>query len=171
MDIDNDSFKYNTNEHIITKLLVLDSEHRNTTLYTSANNFQIDLDKVNQSPLRDVLAIKLVKFDIYGGSTSLSQKSIYLRINDYNQVILGSPNINFAFANFISTTSGIAFHDSSSVLLETDPYIYTFNPVKNNLNKFSISILNPDGTLFDTKDHKVVISLAIYTKRNKYAMR
>lgn len=168
MDIDNDTFNYNTNEHIVTKLLVLDSEHRDTALYSSVNNFQIDLDKVNQSLLRDVLAIKLIKFDIYGGSQSLSQKSIYLRINDYNQVILGTPNINFAFANFISNSSGVAFHDSSSVLLETDPYIYTFNPVKSTLGKFEITIVNADGTLYDTKDHKVAISLAIYTKRIKY---
>lgn len=168
MDIDNDKYDYNTNDRIVTKLLVLDSEHRNTTLYPNTNNFQIDLEKVNQAPLRDVLAIKLIKFDIFGGGLALDKRSVYLRINDFNHSIVGTANINFAYANFITNSTGLNFHDTSSVLLETDPNVYTFNPVRGNLRKFDVSILNADGTLYDTKDHKVVMTFAIYSKRNKY---
>ena len=164
MNIDNDKFNYRTNEHIVTNILVLDSKHRNVTMYPKANNFTINLDNI-----RDVLAIKLIKFDIYGSGHSLDISSIYLQINDYKQAFIGTDNIKSAFANFIATTNGLSYHDTSSVYIETDPNTYVFNPVAGNLYKFDISILKSDGSLFDTLDYSVVINLAVYTKRNKFS--
>jgi len=170
MNIDNDKTNYNTDTKILTNLLVLDSDHRDTTIYSKANNFIIDLDKAGQPPLRDVLGIRMYKFYMYGGSSSnLQPSSVYLQLNDYNHIITGTPLIKSAFANFITNPNGVTFYDSSSVLMETDSSIYTFNPVAGNIRKFKISILNSDGTLYDTKDFKVVMSLTVLSKRNKYS--
>jgi len=166
MNIDNDNFNYRTNEHIEKNIIVLDSNHRNININAKTNNFIINLDTI-----RDVLAIKLIKFDIYGGRSSLQLSSIYLQINDYKHTILGNDNIKSAFANFITSKDGLSYYDTSSVYLETDPNTYVFNPVAGKLNKFEISILKSDGSLFDTLDYNVVINLAIYTKRNKFSRK
>jgi len=168
MNIDNDKYDYSTNNHIVTNLVVIDSNHRNTNLNPNVNNFTIDLEKANQSAFRDVLGMKLVSYTIYGGSINLTPSSIYLQINDYKHAIVGTSSISSAFANFVVSATGVTHTDTSSVLLECDPNTHIFNPVLGNLRKFNVSLLNSDGSLFNMQDYKISMTFAVYTKRVKY---
>lgn len=168
MNIDRDPFEYDTNNHISNNLVVIDSEHRDTAKYPKTGSFTIDLEDANQAPFRDVLAIKLINFNLHSPAGPLDTVPVYLKVNDYRHLITGTSKIPYAFSQFVASTSNITFTNTTSPIIAVDPYTYIPNPVIGNLRKFDISLVKSDGTLFDTKDAKLSLGLSVYTKRNKF---
>jgi hypothetical protein len=193
MNIDQDKKNYHTNEAVINQALIIDSNHRNVATYPLSNSFMIDLESTatkttitsvngvnvtntftggvggNKVAFRDVIAIKLIGFEIFGATSNFTTQSVYLQINDYSHALTGSESINNIFARFTLTQTGVTFSDTTSPDITVDPYTYICNPVIGNLRRFTINLLNADGTPFNAKGATIIVSLSIYSKRNKFS--
>lgn len=193
MNIDQDKKNYHTNEAVINQALIIDSNHRNVATYPLSNSFMIDLESTatkttitsvngvnvtntftggvggNKVAFRDVIAIKLIGFEIFGATSNFTAQSVYLQINDYSHALTGSESINNIFARFTLTQTGVTFSDTTSPDITVDPYTYICNPVIGNLRRFTINLLNADGTPFNANGATIIVSLSIYSKRNKFS--
>jgi hypothetical protein len=193
MNIDQDKKNYHTNEAVINQALIIDSNHRNVATYPLSNSFMIDLESTatkttitsvngvnvtntftggvggNKVAFRDVIAIKLIGFEIFGATSNFTAQSVYLQINDYSHALTGSESINNIFARFTLTQTGVTFSDTTSPDITVDPYTYICNPVIGNLRRFTINLLNANGTPFNANGATIIVSLSIYSKRNKFS--
>jgi hypothetical protein len=193
MNIDQDKKNYHTNEAVINQALILDSNHRDVATYPLSNSFMIDLESTatkttittvngvnvtntftggiggNKVAFRDVIAIKLIGFEIFGATSNFTAQSVYLQINDYSHALTGSESINNIFARFTLTQTGVTFSNTTSPDMTVDPYTYICNPVIGNLRRFTINLLNANGTPFNAKGATIIVSLSIYSKRNKFS--
>lgn len=139
---------------------------------SSPNKFTMKLS----SPLRDVVAIKLLGIEIRpANNNSLFTGEVFVNINDYYNTtvpynINGQQYERKTFANFYVEGPGLVFNNRDlATTLSLDPYTYIFDPIQSSLDRFDIQITNNAGALYDTLGRPVKIVLAVYTKRHKFS--
>lgn len=168
------------------KLLVLERNHDRNP---KASSFVINLSGVAATDtypgssyehsgfgdLKDVVGIKLYSFDIVPKNavdstiTKMKSSSVYILLNNYDNMITGSSKVPVAFGRaFVYGNTGVSYVGSSPPNMGSDPFTYIFDPVLGRLSQFNVSLVDSDGNPFDVKDNNVIITLAVFTKRNKY---
>lgn len=152
------------------KLLVLERQHAITY---NVGSFTVDLDKGGYGELKDVVAIKLYAFEIVAADgvpsvAAVAPGSVYIQLNDYAHLITGHPTVPTAFARVTVKSDGVSYVASQPPAMALDPFTYIVDPVIGRLAKFTVSLFKSNGTAFDVNGNNVIITLAVYSKRNKY---
>ena len=127
------------------KMVVLELKHDLNAAASNATAFNINLDKGGFGPLKDVVALKLYSFEVVasdGGTfEAVSDCSVYVSLNDYNDVVTGNPNLPAIFARVSVKSSGVSFINAAPpVTLGADPLTHVFDPVQGNLSKFTVKL-------------------------------
>lgn len=148
----------------------------------NTDNFDLTNGETNpflakmSSPFRDVVAVKLLSFEIRSSSEySFIAREVFLQINDFRVMTVeynknGTQHQRDAFASFYLDAAGIIFSNRDlATTLSLDPYTYIFDPIQSSLDRFNIQIIENDGSIVDTNQFPVKIVLAVYTKRNKFS--
>lgn len=166
------SFQTHWPEQVVTKVAVLSSADIVNNGDT-ASNFTLSLP----SRVYDVLGIKLVALDIAfprSDATPPNPTSIFLSINDIRHVMSSNSRVDGCFAyvtplptnSFANeTTLHYTFKNDSGGI--DDPYTYMFTPATSSLEKISIRLSNPDGSLYVADSGKVTVTLLLYTRFSK----
>ena len=151
--------------------IILDSEHRDKSVYPNVNDYTIRL----QESLRNVVAIRLMRTEFYSPSNTFGYFVInearvplqiynvehaYLYLNGYiSTAVANDTNI----ALFGRIGPGTEFYPAITGDPLMDPYIYVFRPVEPRLRKFQVKLLQADGALYNyTANARVVMTLAVY---------
>ena len=175
------------------KILVLDSDFRDTDIFPRTNSFTLTSDS-----FRDIVGIKVLSVDI-SPNVLLNKTPIYIDINKYNlikqagtggvaqQKVFNNNTPTIYSSNIATTTytpnsfnslaiitnvnpniAPISYrNESPSVILDFDPKVYTFEPILGSLDTFEINLYTKSGALYDTRNENVVITLALYTTKRK----
>lgn len=152
------------------KLVILERQHAVTS---NTGSFTIDMNNGGYGDLKDVVAIKLYSFEIVAadGSSSpaaITPGSVYIQLNDYAHVITGVSTVPAAFARVTVQSTGVSYVAIQPPAMVFDPFTYVVDPVIGRLGKFKVSLLNSSGAPYDVKGNNVIVTLAVYSKRNKY---
>jgi hypothetical protein len=158
----------NTEKIYDKKMIVLEAQHDATTTTRSVtSSFSIDLNSGGFGELRDVIGLHLHSLEIVprdGTSlVSMANSSVYVTLNDYTNIVTGISTLPPVFARVtVTSTGGTSFQSS-------DNEVYMLDPVVGKLSKFKVTLLTKSGAEYDTKNNNVIITLVVYTKRNKYS--
>ena len=156
----------NTEKIYDKKMVVLEAQHDATRSVTSS--FSIDLNSGGFGELRDVIGLHLHSLEIVPRdgtnlATGMTNSSVYVTLNDYANIVTGISTLPPVFARVtVTSTGGTSFQSS-------DNEVYMLDPVVGKLSKFKVSLLTKSGAEYDTKNNNVIITLVVYTKRNKYS--
>lgn len=150
--------------------LVIDSAFRDTNLYPQANQFVVKL----ADPLRNVAAIRLLRTEFYQPSNTTGYfvmnevriplqlyniESAYLYLNGYQSMqVVQELNTTF----FARIGPGTEIYPAVTGDIRQDPLMYSFLPVEPKLRRFSIKLLQADGSIYDVNNARVVVTLAVY---------
>ena len=136
---------------------------------TDPNNFTIMLPNV----LKDVVGVCLTGVDIYDSVGTQTSNTTYLSINDYSMIMSGNPLLPPTFYRIGLTGSGYtAYNLSNPTNLGMNTYTYVADPIIGKLDRFNIKFYNNSGTLYSFTNKntlRVVVTLTVYMKRNKYS--
>ena len=136
---------------------------------SSPNNFTIMLP----TPLKDVVGVCLTGVDIFDSSQGQTVDTVYLSINDYNMITSGNPLLPPAFYRIGLIGYGYtAYNLSNPTNLGMNTYTYVADPIIGKLDRFNVKFYKNDGTLYtfnNLNTLRVVVTLTVYMKRNKYS--
>lgn len=133
-----------------THYITVDSIDRDRTLWNSSSHFEVKFDPVSGykgagvlCSLRNVISIELVDA-VYPYTDGISH--LYLRINEINGSIVSSHNNGeFYFAKLVPKTIINGFVYTFNNLTEYNKRV--FNVRGTRIDKLTIELVNPDGTL------------------------
>jgi len=159
-------------EAIITKVVVLSSADIIANGDT-ASRFTLTL------PWRiyDVLGIKLVSLDIAFPRSDTSPPeptSVFLRINDIHHVMSSNSRVDgsFAYVTPLPTNTNAnegvlhyTFNNAGGGI--DDPYTYMYSPATTSMEKMTVELINPDGSLYNADTGTVTVTLLIYARYSK----
>jgi hypothetical protein len=157
------------------EILILDSDNRDTNIYTSPSNFILKTIEI----FKNVLAIRLIRteytfidssFDI----VTINQQKVpfqfykpvhaFIYLNGYNKVKIANNKLNKPIFSQISP--GIENLPQCNDDIRLDPYAYIINPIEQKLDRFEIKLLNNKGDIVNFQDSskiRLILTIAIYT--------
>lgn len=156
------------------KLIVLELQHA-VASSVGVGSFTIDLTNGGYGELKDVVAIKLYSFEIVpkdgiSSPVAVEPASVYIQINDYAHIITGASSVPAAFARATVLANGVSYVGIQPPAMILDPFTYIVDPVIGRLGKFKVSLLKSDGSHYNVNGNNVIITLSVYSRRNKYMM-
>lgn len=150
--------------------LIVDSNHRDTTMYPNASDFVVRVQEV----FRNVAAVRILRTEFYQPSNSFGYfvlnemrvplqlynvEHAYLYLNGYiSTAVANDTNV----ALFGRIGPGTEFYPAVTSEITQDPYIYVMNPVEPRLRKFHVKLLTHDGQAYPVNNARVVLTIAIY---------
>jgi hypothetical protein len=148
------------------KLLVLERQHdANATV----NSFTINLggNYGNYGEFKDVVAFDLISFEITNadGDTSfntITPGSVYMVLNDYSRIVTGISTLPAVFARITVTSS-----TNPAYFVDYNPLTYIVDPLIGKLSKLKVTLLTSTGQQYNVNGNNVIVTLAVYTNRNK----
>lgn len=150
--------------------LIIDSNHRDTQVYPSSNDFVVRVQEI----FRNVAAVRLLRTEFYQPSNSFG----YFVLNEM-KVPLQLYNVEHAYLylnGYISTQvandtnvalfgrigPGTEFYPAVTSDIGQDPYMYMMQPVEPRLRKFHVKLLTHDGQPYPVNNARVVLTIGIY---------
>lgn len=151
--------------------LIIDSSHRDTNAYPSANDFVVRVQEV----FRNVAAVRILRTEFYQPSGQIGYfvvndiklpmqvyniEHAYLYLNGYTNMVVAN-DTNVALMGRIGP--GTEHYPAVATNVLDDPYAYVMNPIEPRLRKFHVKLLTHDGGLYCVNNARVVLTLGIYS--------
>lgn len=134
--------------------LHLNSSDRNTTSYPSVNSYRIESGEI----FRNIHSIELVAASLANQGTPLNNPYLILKIDGLDHLHFSNKNVNKGFATmYLKYTTGPHIQPELGVLQRN---ILKFKSPLASLGSITLSILKPDGTLFNFGESAADTSVA-----------
>lgn len=150
--------------------VLLDSAFRDTSMYPHANQFVVKL----ADAFRDVVALRLLRTEFYQPSNTTGYfvlnevrvplqlyniESAYLYLNGYQSMQVANEQSTSFFGR---VGPGTEMYPAVTGDIRQDPLAYMFMPAEPKLRRFQVKLLKADGSLYNVKNARVVVTLAVY---------
>jgi hypothetical protein len=127
----------------VISYLLINSSDRNVVSYPKVNNYRIDSDE----NFRNIHSIELVAASVANQGSPLNNPYLILKIDGLDHLHFSNKNVNKGFSTmYLKYTTGPHVQPELGVLQRN---ILKYKTPLASLSSFTISILKPDGSLFD----------------------